>query len=283
MEQLNNFENYGNPMVIYTVIPMVEQGGEIIELTDRILGDIKVLLAKKKVVEESYRTEMVDVSKRISGYLIFVRIIVILIAIGISIFTVRAIVGPINRFKNILHTMAKGIFPEKKMKVRSDEIGEMSNALNLLVDGLKETLNFSLQIGKRNFSTNFKPLSEDDALGNALIQMSKDLQKAAKDDEIRKKEDGERHWVSQGLAKFSEILRNNNGDLNDLSYEVVSQLVRYLDANQGGLFTVDDDEEKSKQLELLGAYAYNRKKLVEKKVDIGEGLVGTEVYHIRGI
>ena len=50
-----------------------------------------------------------------------------------------------------------------------------------------------------------------------------------------------------------------------------SSIVKYLGANQGGLFFY---ETASNQLEMLACYAYNRKKYLTKSIDIGEGLVG---------
>ena len=40
--------------------------------------------------------------------------------------------------------MGKGILPTNKIRVKNDEIGEMSSALNDLVDGLKATSQFSI-------------------------------------------------------------------------------------------------------------------------------------------
>ena len=75
--------------------------------------------------------------------------------------------------------MSKGILPPENIPEGKDEIGQMSKALNSLVGGLKAISNFSLQIGKGNFESDFQPLSEQDILGNALITMREELKKAA--------------------------------------------------------------------------------------------------------
>jgi GAF domain-containing protein len=46
---------------------------------------------------------------------------------------------------------------------------------------------------------------------------------------------------------------------------------------QGSLFIVNENEEGQKYLELFSCYAYDKKKFVQKTINIGEGLVG-QVY-----
>ncbi|MEO0333198.1 MAG: GAF domain-containing protein, partial [Bacteroidota bacterium] len=49
-------------------------------------------------------------------------------------------------------------------------------------------------------------------------------------------------------------------------------------ANQGGLYIVENsDEENEKYIKLAACYAYERKKFVEQKIAIGEGMLG-QVY-----
>jgi hypothetical protein len=79
-----------------------------------------------------------------------------------------------------------------------------------LVNGLKGTTLFAENIGKGSYATDFKPLSEHDVLGNALINMRDNLSRVAD-------EDKKRNWATEGLAKFGEILRTNTNDLNKLT------------------------------------------------------------------
>ncbi|MFO8023021.1 MAG: PAS domain S-box protein, partial [Perlabentimonas sp.] len=90
----------------------------------------------------------------------------------------------------------------------------------------------------------------------------------------RKLQDEHRNWVNSGLAKFGDILRQNNDKLEALSDSVTQELVNYLKANQGGLFVVSEDDESEPKLELLSTFAYNRKKSKNKTILFGEGLIG---------
>ena len=71
--------------------------------------------------------------------------------------------------------MGRGILPQERIKNRNDEIGEMSLALNDLINSMARTTQFANQVGAGNFDAYFKPLSEEDALGTALIKMREDL------------------------------------------------------------------------------------------------------------
>ena len=123
----------------------------------------------------------------------------------------------------------------------------------------------NLEIGKGNFNTEFKPLSNKDILGNSLLDMRDNLKKAEKDEEGRKQDDELRNWTSFGLAKFSEILRKNNDNIEELSFDITSNILEYLDAIQGAIFIINDADPDDVHFELKSAIAYNRKKFINKK------------------
>ena len=104
--------------------------------------------------------------------------------------------------------------------------------------------------------------------------MKEKLKKAALEHEKQNIENEKRAWTTQGLALFAEILRDNTLNINDLTYNVISSLVKYLNANQGGIFILNDDIPEDRYLELTASYAYERKKFINKRIEIGEGLSG---------
>jgi len=108
---------------------------------------------------------------------------------------------------------------------------------------------------------------DEKSLIHALLSMREQMQVIA----LR---EGDRNWVTEGLAKFADILRTKNENIKILSENIISNLVNYLNANQGSFFILNDEDEKDKFLELMACYAYDRKKFSQKRVDIGEGLLG---------
>jgi PAS domain-containing protein len=158
----------------------------------------------------------------------------------------------------------------------TDEIGEMISELNRLAEGLKQTSGFAHNIGEGNFDTEYKLLSDDDTLGNSLLEMRNSLQKASKEQEVLAKEEERRNWGTEGLAKFAEILRRDNDSLETLSYNIVSNMVKYLGINQGAIFILDQNDAGAERvLEMKACYAYDRKKFATKQIHPGEGLVGS--------
>jgi GAF domain-containing protein len=129
--------------------------------------------------------------------------------------------------------------------------------------------NFNQSTEKQNIS-----LIEDSRLQNEkMLENEKKLNDYIKQIEDSRAEDKKREWASAGLAKFSEILRENNEDISKTYDSVMSNLVKYLEANQGGLFVYEEDEGEP-HLSLVACYAYSRKKYEDRKIAIGEGLLG---------
>ncbi|PKP39485.1 MAG: hypothetical protein CVT98_01580, partial [Bacteroidetes bacterium HGW-Bacteroidetes-15] len=207
---------------------------------------------------------------------LIVGIIGLLILSTVIILSSQQIIKPITAITSILKRMAKGnISEDMKLAIQSDdEIGEMANALNTTVAGLSHKVDFALNIGKGNLDSNYESLSNEDILGKALLEMRNSLKKAKEEEDIRKAEDNRRQWANEGLAKFAEILRQNNDNMESLSKSIIRELVHTLEANQGGLFLLNDDDPEDTHFELTAAFAYNRFKYKQKRIMLGEGLIG---------
>ncbi len=122
---------------------------------------------------------------------------------------------------------------------------------------------------KKKYSFN-----ERDGLGLAIVNLQTKISEEIKkiEGETRKRVIEDKH--KEGIAKFGRILRRHVGDINSLSYELISELIGFLDAEVGGIFVTEEKNDK-KILKLRASYAYNEKKLIQKEIEFGEGLVGT--------
>jgi len=189
----------------------------------------------------------------------------------------KNITNPLIKITELLKLLAKGhIDNNMVVKIETgDEIQEMSEALNESIDSLNKKVDFANNIGRGELDSEFKLLSEDDVLGKSLLEMRSSLVKADKEDGLRKLEDEKRRWSNEGLAKFSDILRQNNDNLENLATEIIMNLVDYLKANQGGLFILNDEDKENVHFNLLSAFAYDRRKYLQRHIQIGEGLIGT--------
>ncbi len=207
------------------------------------------------------------------GIVIGVIIAIIVFFLGISSI-IRPITKSIQKLVSIISTMSKGKVVDRIYYRRKDEIGDIIESLNTLIKGLRETAIFANEIEKGNFDYQFKPLSKFDILGNSLLDMRKSLKKAKEEEQRRKEEDEKRKWASEGITLFGDILRQNTDNLERLADNVVTNLVKYLKANQAGLF-ITTSQKRDETLELVSTYAYNRKKFHQRKFRFGESLVGT--------
>lgn len=192
----------------------------------------------------------------------------------VIVFLVYSLIKPVKKFKKILVELGNGELPETNLPEGKDEIGQMAAALNSLVKNLKILSNFSQEIGKGNYQSDFKPISEKDILGNSLLRMREDLKNAACEEAKRKEEDERRNWSTHGIARFGEILREYSGDFNELTYQIISNLVKYIGANVGGLFLFNSNNKEEKYLELAACFAFDKKKYMKKRILPGEGLAG---------
>jgi len=88
-----------------------------------------------------------------------------------------------------------------------------------------------------------------------------------------KEEDENRIWVTEGLTSFTEIIRQYQEDVNGLCDQAVRFITKYMGAQQGGVFLLQEEEDRQ-YLEMVACYAFDKKKFMEKRVGLGEGLIG---------
>ena len=138
--------------------------------------------------------------------------------------------------------------------------------INTLYHQLNEAAHFIETLEETTTASTLQYLRPDERLGKALLEMKSTLH-TYRENETR------RHWSAQGLAHFADLLRGHSDDLQDFGDQVMCHLVRYLEVNQGGLFVKTEAEGKT-WLELTACYAYEKKKHSEKRLALGQGLVG---------
>lgn len=156
---------------------------------------------------------------------------------------------------------------EEDRKVKAQEI--IGNS----IENLKQASSFIKNITSGNYAVEWEgitpkndSLNKENVVGH-LTGMRDEMKRV-------KKEDQERLWVTEGLAQFSEIVRNNQKSVDELTNAVVRYLTQYLKAQQGSLFVLNEDEGGEQYLLLASCFAFDKKKFVEKRIDMGSGLIG---------
>jgi methyl-accepting chemotaxis protein len=194
------------------------------------------------------------------------------VIIGILLF-ISGVYYPLEGFRNQLKTLSRGEIYDYKTSGYATEIREMENFVQMLVLRLKEMIRVSNQLAEGEEDIIFEMQDEKDELGQALLKVKDSIHIASKESSLRRKQDEQQNWASQGLAKFGTLLRDFEHNESLLSNKFIHELVDYLEMEVGGLFLLKKDGDEP-VYELSGAYAFDREKLINKSFKPGEGLVG---------
>jgi hypothetical protein len=191
--------------------------------------------------------------------------VVAVIIFWLSIST--SIAGIIKKFKRPAQLIAEGDFTQRVYYNESDDIGTIANAINTTTRSITNATEFIRQIEKGNLNADYIGENlEKDALAQSLLSMRAQLINI---DKLEK----QRVWATEGLAMFADILRSESS-LELLGSGIISNLVRYTGASQGGLFVLNDDKAEHPVLELLSFYAWEESRYSIDTIEPGEGLVG---------
>ncbi len=128
---------------------------------------------------------------------------------------------------------------------------------------------FAQRIGEGDYSTDIELFGDDDVLGKALILMRDNLR-------ANHQKESEQSWIAEGKEIISNILRMYN-KIDELSYEVLVNLIKHIKLIQGALYFYDED---SQVLKNVATYAYNRRKYINQEFAIGKGLIGQCAYEM---
>lgn len=135
-------------------------------------------------------------------------------------------------------------------------------------------LQFVEDLSQGKLDANLSITDENDDLGYSLSKLQENLVNNKKEEEQRRIEEEQRTWTTNGVAQFAEILRRNNDNMEELSYNIIRYLVDYMKINQSGFFILNEDKSGEKYFQLTAFVAYDRKKFANKKIMWGEGLIG---------
>ncbi len=193
--------------------------------------------------------------------------VIILLSLVLSYIFSRVFTQPMSRLKKVLNLISNGVLPKEQEREENDEIGEMIQIVNKLVDNLKRTAAFAHRIGEGDFlNTDYKPISNKDILGHALVNMRTSLQNADKKDALH-------NWIVTGIADMGEILRTND-TITALGDDILNYLCNRINAVQGAFYVLNDENEDDTFIEMKASYAYQKKKYLQAKIKLAEGLVG---------
>lgn len=137
-----------------------------------------------------------------------------------------------------------------------------------LVGETKQVIASINEIGDSRFSALVKTIKSDE-IRSSLCSANDKIQMLRKQEQ-----DGNR--IAHGVASIAELKQKGN-DVEAYGDQVLSMVIKYLNANQGGFFIVKNEEENL-YLELVASYAYGKRRYNEKRINPGEGLTGQVLF-----
>lgn len=188
---------------------MAEEGGPIYKKAQSIEDDLQVLVDSQRDKEKDALERIVAAFATLQFYATYIGGFLILTGLIIGLLTARSIVTPVQRLKEKLLMLGKGVLPPKEERVTNDEIGEMSAALNNLIKGQKSIRQFVNALGGGEFTVHYQPLSQDDELAPDFIKTRDALAENERITEMK-------------IAQRTRELEEKNKQINEQSKRVIS-------------------------------------------------------------
>ncbi len=229
------------------------------------LADQQLKLNKAIVDEYTHQFAAQYKSYKI-GFFVFQGIITLvfgLIIVGLH----RQVLQALKCVVETSEALANGAL-NKKMEVNGrPEVKRVANAFNKVIQRSFAATDFAVAIGKADFTAHLET-DGSDRLSEALLGMRDKLKEATDNTQ-------QQHWAVEGLGKFEVLMRQQYASVEQMGDKLLSELVRYIGANQAALFVLKNGESaENRYLEMTSCYALDRKKHLHKQVKSGEGLVG---------
>lgn len=201
---------------------------------------------------------LLPVSRMVAVVLTIAAIVIVAISV---FFWLRHSRDVIRRFAKVVNAKDESriSLSLEVLDILDERVDQLENKITDSADRIRKLTN----LDKVDVSQTVQP---GDRIGEALHDITGEMLKM-------KEETERRNWITQGLGRFSDIL-GRKLEIKEYSYTIISALVKYLDANQGGFYLGGKDENGESFLELAGCYAYSKRKYLEARIPPGEGLLG---------
>jgi len=140
-KSLNSFEAYEDAMVLFEVEPMVQEGGEIINLCETIDGQINELLTKYNHATNEALDDS-NISFTILQWVIFIMSLLVIAGALVTAYVLYiSIISPLNKGVTFAQAIGDGDLTATVDVDQDDEIGDLANALKNMAENLKSTVN----------------------------------------------------------------------------------------------------------------------------------------------
>ncbi|WP_430814270.1 methyl-accepting chemotaxis protein [Carboxylicivirga sp. RSCT41] len=141
MSSLNSFEAYEDVMIKFETEDKVQDGGEIITLTEEVDNQIKELAAKYDEATNQALTDSNSSFTVLQIVILIMSLLVIAGALATAYLLYNSIVAPLNKGVTFAQAIGEGDLTATVDVDQNDEIGDLAKALVSMADNLKNTVN----------------------------------------------------------------------------------------------------------------------------------------------
>lgn len=152
MSKLNTFESYNDVTVIFEIQPMVEQSGETILLTDKILDSLNTLTTNQQTSSEKAWAKMNRSFGSFKVFVVLSGLITILLGAIIAWWITQNITGAVSKASNAITELAGGNLETSVDVTGNDEIGKLLFDLSSMIGKLKSIVK-SIMEGADNITS----------------------------------------------------------------------------------------------------------------------------------
>lgn len=240
IEAIKAYKNHFDNIVQTEIsIGLNEKSGQFLQLNrNKKETEPRISLLYQKINEQN------KALRQTASFVIGLTLLILLLTVFALVYYLRKTVSkPIIKLDNIVKKVLSGDSSAGKGLNHDgkDEIGSLNRNFSLMLDNLRENLKL-------------------------IKDKNESLEQKAEQDKIR-------NWTVEGLSHFSDLMKSNNSNLSDFANAIISETVKYINANQGAFFILNEENE-DQYMELKACYAFNKKKYIHKKIEKGEGLIG---------
>lgn len=265
-EYENSFSSYDRLTVKNGIISNTGLSSEIFSMIDELkINIVSASSIISKTKEEANRSTIIKL-------FVWGTIAALLIAV-ILLRTFQIFYNSLDQIGERTDEIKSGKLIIDDKKQFNNKIGRIFTNLNLHNSELIKKNVFINNMAEGNFDTNLEVTFESDVLGVSLNKLHYTIieQRNAEKKDFEARQIREKNI--EMLANFGDILRNYSESYSKLSFEVISNLLTFLDANIGGLYVLEGDVLKPE-----AAIAYGQIKELTQIFKLGEGLIGSCAY-----
>ncbi len=180
----------------------------------------------------------------------------------------------LKRLENVIKSLINNQEVEEQQMPKERKFVKLAELVKLLTSKYSDLQKFAEGLTQDKFNQEYPETLINDKLGETLNKLNDKLRSVVYNEGLIKKEERLKEWESESVSKFINILQQHRGNIEELSYQLISNLVQYLNADVGALFFINSDNPNDIYFEQIATYAFEQKKYINKRIYPSQGYIG---------